>query len=255
MMFAKQEFFRMNNTARDGLRAALAQRDAAESALESAHQASARGRALIETITRQVEELDAASVRVASSMAAEMRAVIAGGSTPSVATNDREKTKNDVARTALDARRQAAEEVVGDFKAEEREREREVSDATAAVERAVRDILRVEAEAIAEKWAEVDLEARRLRIRLGVQGDPVWTAAGKSDAGCRATAQNFRDSDFGLQEQQAARAPWLEFSAALISDPDARLDFAGADRAIDEMRKERVARRAENERWTRGEAA
>ena len=245
----------MNNTARDGLRAALAQRDAAESALESARQASARGRALIETITRQVEELDAASVRVASSMAAEMRAVIAGGSTPSVATNDREKTKNDVARTALDARRQAAEEVVGDFKAEENACEQALSDATAAVERAVEDILRQEVEAIAEKWAEADAAARSLRIRLGREGDPVWTAAGKSDAGRRATGCNFQDADFDLRQRQAASAPWLDFASALLSDPDARLNFDGADLEIEKMRKERVARRAENERWTRSEAA
>jgi hypothetical protein len=126
-MFAKKGVSPMINTARDELRDALAQRETAESALESARQASARGRALIETITRQVEDIEAASVRAASSMAAEMRAAIAGGDTPSVAPNDREKAKNDAARTALDARRQAAEQVVADFKAEEREREREVA--------------------------------------------------------------------------------------------------------------------------------
>jgi hypothetical protein len=83
----------------------------------------------------------------------------------------------------------------------------------------------------------------------------VWIAAGKSEAGRRATSQNFQDGEYGLQEQQAARAPWLEFSSALSSDPDARLDFTAADIALEEMRRERAARRAENERWTRGEAA
>jgi hypothetical protein len=74
-----------------------------------------------------VEALDAESVRAASSLVDEMRAAIASGGTPSVATTDRDKAKSDAARTALDARRRAAEEVVGDFKAEEREREREVA--------------------------------------------------------------------------------------------------------------------------------
>jgi hypothetical protein len=150
---------------------------------------------------------------------------------------------------------EAARLVVADFKAEESACEQALSDATAAVERAVQDILRVEVEAIAAKWEESELAARSLRIKLGVQGDPVWTAAGKSDAGRRATSQNFQDREYGLQEQRAARAPWLEFSSALLNDPDAQLDFAASDLAIDEMRKERVARRAENERWTRGEAA
>jgi hypothetical protein len=86
----------------------------------------------------------------------------------------------------------------------------------------------------------------------------VWTAAGKSDAGRRATGQTFLDSDFGLQERQAAGAPWLEFSSALISDPDARLDFTAADLAIEEMRKERAERRSADQRFMarmRGEAA
>jgi hypothetical protein len=245
----------MINETRDELRDALAQRETAESALESARQASARGRALIEAITRQVDDLEAASVRVASSLATEMKAAIAAGGTPSVAPNDREIAKNDVARTALDARRQAAEQVVGDLAAEEGEREREVSDATAAVERAVQDILRVEVEAIAAKWAEAELAARSLRIKLGVQGDPVWTAAGKSDAGLRATGQNFQDDEFDFRQRQAASAPWLEFSARLLCDASAQLDFGDAEAAVEEMRKERLERRAADERYMRGEAA
>jgi hypothetical protein len=248
----------MINETRDELRDALAQRETAESALESARQASARGRALIEAITRQVDDLEAASVRVASSLATEMKAAIAAGGTPSVAPNDREIAKNDVARTALDARRQAAEQVVGDLAAEEGEREREVSDATAAVERAVQDVLRAEAEKITARWTEVDREARALRIKLGCEGDPVWRIAGQSDAGRRATGQNFQDAEFDFRQRQAASAPWLEFSSALISDPAARLDFTAADLAIEEMRKERAERRSADQRFIarmRGEAA
>jgi hypothetical protein len=188
-------------------------------------------------------------MRISSSLAGEMKAVIASGSILSVATNDREMAKNDVARTALDARRQAAEQVVADLAAGEREREREVSDATAAVERAVQDVLRAEAEKIAARWAEVELEARALRIKLGCEGDPVWRLSGVSDAGRRATYQNREDVEFDLQQRQIVREPWSDFSAALIHDADARLDFTAADLAIEEMRKERAERRAADERF------
>ena len=64
---------------RDQLRDALAQRETAESALESARQASARGRELIGTIVREIEAVEEASMRTSSSLAAEMRAAITRG--------------------------------------------------------------------------------------------------------------------------------------------------------------------------------
>ena len=235
---------------RDELRRTLGRRLAAESAFESARAATNRARDLVEEITRQVEDAAEDEKRVSWAAQDRLKAALRSGASPGDFVEERRSAGGDVA-----AKLEAARLVVADFKAEENACEQALSDATAAVERAVQDVLRVEVEAIAEKWAEVDLEARRLRIKLGAQGDPVWTAAGKSDAGRRATHQNFRDSDFGLQEQQAARAPWLAFSSALISDPDARLDFAAADIALEELRRERAARRAENGRWMRGEAA
>ena len=83
----------MINTARDELRDALARRATAEGALESARQASARGRALIETIAREIEAVEEASMRTSSSLAAEMRAAITRGGAPSVAANDRERRR------------------------------------------------------------------------------------------------------------------------------------------------------------------
>jgi hypothetical protein len=240
----------MINKERDELRRALGRRTAAESALESARAATNRARDLVEEITRQVEDAAADEKRVSWAAQDRLKAALRSGASPGDFVAERRSAGGDVA-----AKLEAARLVVADFKAEESACEQALSDAAAAIERAVEGVLRVEVEAIAEKWAEIDLEARRLRIRLGTQGDPVWTAAGKSDAGRRATHQNFRDCDFDLQEQQAARAPWLDFSAALISDPDARLDFAAADIALEELCRERAARRAENERWTRGEAA
>jgi hypothetical protein len=265
MLFAKKERARMVAIAkskpeegRDALRHAQSSLAAAEELDPAARAATNRARALVEEITRQLEDLEAASVRVASSLATEMKAAIAAGGTPSVATNDREKAKNDVARTALDARLQAAEQVVGDFLAEEREREREASNAKDAVERAIQDVMRGEVETIAARWAEVELEARALRIKLGREGDPVWRLSGLCDAGLRATGQNYQDVDFDFRERQITSGPWIEFSASLREDSDARLDFTAADRAIEEMRKERAERREANERFAlrmRGEAA
>jgi hypothetical protein len=232
---------------RDELRRALGRRTAAESALESARAATNRARDLVEEITRQVEDAAADEKRVSWAAQDRLKAALRSGASPDFAEERRSAGRDDIA-----GKLEAARLVVADFKEEENACEKALSDSTAAVERAVQDILRVEVEAIAEKWAEVDLEARRLRIKLGAQGDPAWTAAGKSDAGRRATSQNFQDGEFGLQEQQAARAPWLEFSSALISDPVARLEFSSADLAIEELRKERIERRAENERWMRG---
>jgi hypothetical protein len=235
---------------RDALRHAQSSLAAAQADLTAARAATDRARDLIEEITRQAEDAAADEKRVSWAAQDRLKAALRSGASPGDFVEERRSAGGDVS-----AKLEAARLVVADFKAEESACEQALSDATAAVDLAVQDILRVEVEAIAEKWAEAELAARSLRIKLGVQGDPVWTAAGKSDSGCRATYQNFRDSDFDLQEQQAARAPWLEFSSALLNDPDARLNFAASDLAIEEMRKERVARRAENERWTRGEAA
>jgi hypothetical protein len=233
----------MINKERDELRDALAQRETAESALESARAATNRARDLVEELTRQVESAAADEKRISWSAADRLKASLRSGASPDFAEEQR-SAGGDVA-----AKLEAARLVVADFKAEENAYEQALSDATAAVERAVQDILRVEVEAIAAQWAEVDAAARVLRIRLGAEGDLAWRIAGKSDAGRRATNQNSQDGEYGLQEQQAARSPWLEFSSALISDPDARLEFSIADLAIEELRKERAARRAENERW------
>ena len=241
--------FPLTNTVRDELRDTLARLATAEGALESARQASARGRALIETIAREIEAVEEASMRTSSSLAAEMKAAIASGGTPSVTPNDREMRKSDLARTALDARRQAAEQVVADLAAEERERERELSSAKAAVEQAVQSVLRGEAEKIAASWEEVDLKARAIRIRLGGRsGDPIWRLSGLSDRVGRALYQNSEDRGFDRPQSEIERGPWTNFAAALLRDSDAELDFAAADRAIEEMRKESAERRAADER-------
>jgi hypothetical protein len=139
---------------------------------------------------------------------------------------------------------------VADLAAEEREREREVSDAVAAVERAVHDVLRGEAEKIAASWEEVELKARAIRIRLGGRsGDPIWRVSGLSNRVGRALYQNRGDRKFDSPQSEIARGPWTDFAAALLGDSDAELDFAAADRAIVEMTKEREERRAADDRF------
>ena len=169
---------------RDALRHAQSLLAAAQADLTASRAATGRARDLVEEITRQVEDAAADEKRVSWAAQDRLKAALRSGASPDFA-EERRSAGGDVA-----AKLEAARLVVADFKEEENACEKALSDATAGVESAVQDILRVEVEAIAEKWAEVDLEARRLRIRLGAQGDPVWTAAGKSAAGRRATNQN-----------------------------------------------------------------
>jgi hypothetical protein len=259
MLFAKKERARMLAIAkskpqgRDALRHAQSSLAAARADLTAARAATDRARGLVEDITRQLEDIAADEKRVSWAAQDRLKAALRSGASPGDFVEERRSAGGDVA-----AKLEASRLVVADFKAEENDCEKALSDATAAVERAVQDVLRAEAEKITARWAEVDREARALRIKLGCEGDPVWRIAGQSDAGRRATGQNFQDAEFDFRQRQAASAPWLEFSSALVSDPDTRLDFTAADRAIEETRKERAERRATDERFIarmRGEAA
>jgi hypothetical protein len=244
---------RMINKERDELRRALGRRTAAESALKTARTASDRARAFLEDVVRQAEDHEEASMRASSSVVEEMKRAIASGGTPA---NNREMSKSAARSSELEAHRRAAEQVVADLAAEEREREREVSDATASVERAVRDVVLAEAETIAAKWAEVEAEARAIRIRLGTD---ISHLPGLSTKLGRAIYQNRNDDQFERPESEIARSLWTNFALALQrGDPDAQIDVREADRALEAMSNERAARRAENERFIarmRGEAA
>jgi hypothetical protein len=249
----------MTNATRNELRDALSRRAAAESALELARQATARGREVIETISREIEGIEAIATQASSDLVIAMKATIAGGGTPSTAANDRELAKNDVARTALDARRQVTEQAVAELVAEERECEHEASEATVAVKQAVEAVLRAEAEKIAASWLEVERKARAIRIRLGgLSGDPILRLPGTSTKVGRALYQNREDEEFERPQGDIMCEPWTKLSAALIHDADARLDFTAADLAIEESLKERAERQAANERILarmRGQAA
>jgi hypothetical protein len=249
----------MINKERDELRRALGRREAAESALESARAATDRARAFLEEVVRLFEDHEAASMRASSSLVEEMKAAIASGGTPSADANNREMAKSDVARTALDARRQAAEQVVADLAGESRAAEASLKSANEAVASAVREVVKAEAELIAERWAEVEAEARVLRIRLGGDGDPISRLPGFSQKLGRAIYQNRNDDQYRMPESEIARSLWTNFATALQrGDSDVQIDFSEADRALEAMRNDRAERRAADERFVarlRGEAA
>jgi hypothetical protein len=235
---------------RDEFRRVLERRAAAESALESARSATGRARDLVEEITRQVEDAAADEKRVSWAAQDRLKAALRSGASPDFAEERRSAGRDDVA-----AKLEAALLVVTDFKAEESACEQAFSDATASVERAVRDVVLAEAETIAAKWAEVEAEARAIRIRLGTD---ISHLPGLSRKLGRAIYQNRNDDQFERPESEIARSLWTNFAAALQREPDVQIDFSEADRALEAMSNERAARRAENERFIarmRGEAA
>ena len=234
---------------RDEFRRVLERRAAAESALESARSATGRARDLVEEITRQVEDAAADEKRVSWAAQDRLKAALRSGASPDFA-EERRSAGGEVA-----AKLEAARLVVADFKAEESACEQALSDATAAVERAVRDVVLAGAETIAAKWAEVEAEARAIRIRLGTD---ISHLPGLSTKLGRAIYQNRNDDQFERPESEIARSLWTNFAAALQREPDVQIDFSEADRALEAMSNERAARRAENERFIarmRGEAA
>src|ERR1700678_798937 len=236
---------------RDALRHAQSSLAAAQADLTAARSATNRARDLVEEITRQVEDAAADEKRVSWAAQDRLKAALRSGASPDFAEERRSAGRDDVA-----AKLEAALLVVTDFKAEESACEQAFSDATASVERAVRDVVLAEAETIAAKWAEVEAEARAIRIRLGTD---ISHLPGLSTKLGRAIYQNRNDDQFERPESEIARSLWTNFALALQrGDPDAQIDVREADRALEAMSNERAARRAENERFIarlRGEAA
>jgi hypothetical protein len=239
---------------RDELRRALGRRETAENALESARAATDRARDLVSELTRQLEDAAADEKRVSWAAQDRLKAALRSGASPGDFVEERRSAGGDVA-----AKLEAARLVVADFKAEENDCEKALSDAAAAVEMAVRDVVLAEAEMIAAKWAEVEAEARVLRIRLGGDGDPISRLPGFSEKLGRAIYQNRNDDQYRMPESEIARSLWTNFASALQrGDPDVQIDFREADGALEAMREERAERQAADERFVarmRGEAA
>lgn len=243
----------VSNNAREALRHAQGNLAAAEAALQAASATTSRARAMLEEIVREGERLEADGRRAADALEDKIRGAIEAGAPPPA--GDMSKS---AARSDLDARRAMVERIVADFAAAEHEAELALSGATAVVERAVQDVLRSEVETIAARWAKADREARELRIKLGRESEPIWRLSGLSDAAHEALGANARDADFRLEESRIMREPWENLAKSLVASADARPDFADADRAIAQLRREREDRQAAHAAFVarmRGEAA
>jgi hypothetical protein len=139
----------MNNESREALRVALGDRAAADAALAHAHEAAGRAREILAGVIAESEKLDAAERRAAEVIENQLRDALRLGNAPPAPASDRDVSKNAAARTAIDVRRSAAERVVSDFAAAEREAAEAFQDAQAAVAGAIKGVIRLEAARLA----------------------------------------------------------------------------------------------------------
>ena len=235
----------MTKDAREALRSAQLDLAQTESTLEAAQAATGRARALLGSIVREAEDHEAVERSASSALASEMKAALLTGAAPSVSASDREMAKSAAARATLETRRRTAEQVVAELTGEEREAEEDVATAREAVSEAIRGVLRATAAQIADRWEAVEFEALALRERLGRISGAVWKVGAIDDASRRALQAN-TEASFGELDRMIENQ-WVQFGAALMRDPDARIDFAPVDDARAAERGERENSRRANE--------
>jgi hypothetical protein len=123
------------------------------------------------------------------------------------------------------------------LRAEEISADEAVATAREAVGEAIRGVLRPTAAQIAERWEAIDAQALTLRERLGRISGAVWKVRAIDDASTRALRANseaaFNELDRLIESQ------WIEYSAALLHDPESRIDFGPVDDARAAERDER----------------
>ena len=147
---------------RDELKRAHDALAAAERQLDAARTASSNGRKLVDELTREFERHETIEKRLANSIATNLKAALrAGGQPPSA--NEREVSKNSVARIEIETRRSTALQVVSELASEEHEAEQAVATARNDLNGAVQTVLRAEAAEIAARWAPLDAQARAMR--------------------------------------------------------------------------------------------
>jgi golgin subfamily B member 1 len=219
----------MNNESREALRVALGDREAAEAALAHARETADRARSILEEVVREGERLDAIERRAADALADNMRSSLVSGAPPSAPASDRDVSKSAAARAALDARSAAAQRVVSDFAAAEREAAEAFQDAQAAVSAAVKDVVRSEAARLASRWAAVDQDAHALRARLGSAYGLV-SNVGALDAAVLQAINLNTDVRVDMEVNAAVEASWSTLAAELAQNSEAQIDFALVDR-------------------------
>jgi hypothetical protein len=232
-----------NSEARAELRAAHAELAKAEAAFATAQRATDRARQMLDAAIRDNERQDAASRQAADALVDQARDAIAAGCIPSISTG----SKNAVARAELEARRVTAERIVSDFAAASRSASDIVGTAKEAVAKAIRVVIKSEAESLAARWAIVDAEAQAVRARLGRVYGPVWRLEGLGGDVSRAISMN-EDDRLDLEENHTVADAWTDFADALTRNPEARPDFVALDRVRGSAREERTQSQAAIER-------
>jgi hypothetical protein len=227
-----------NSEAREALRVALGDRAAAEAALAHAREVSDRAREILEGVTRDGEKLDADLRRAAEAVEDQLRGAVLTGAAPSAPASDRDAAKTAAARAAIAVRQQAAERVVSDFAAAERDAAEAFQDAQASVASAVKNVIRSEAARLASRWAVVDEEARALRTRLGAPYGVLTNVGALDDTVLRGITAN-ADDRTDLLVNSAVEASWSSLAAELQSNFEARIDFGPVDQARESARADR----------------
>jgi hypothetical protein len=240
----------MNNEAREALRVALGDREAASAALEHAHETANRARSILEEAVRESEKLDATDRRASEVIENQMRDALRIGHAPPAPASEKDVSKSAAARAALDVRRAAAERVVSDFSAAEREAAEHFQEAQSAVSAAVKGVIRAEAARLAARWAVVDEEARALRARLGAPYGLISQLGALDGEVLRGITAN-ADEPADLAESQAVEGAWASLAAGLQSDPEARIDFGPVDQARESARADRERSHASDEEIAR----
>jgi hypothetical protein len=237
---------RMNNESRETLKVALGDQAAAEAALAHARETADRARGVLAGVIAESERLDAIERRAAEAIENQMRDALRIGHAPSVATSDRDVSKSAAARAAIDVRRAAAERIVSDFSAAEREAAEAFQDAQSAVSAAVKGVIRAEAARLAARWAQVDAAAHVLRGRLGAPYG-LLSNVGALDAAVLQAINLNADEPADLAASQAIETAWLTLAAELAQNSEARIDFGPVDQAREEAKAARARSHASDE--------
>jgi hypothetical protein len=168
----------------------------------------------------------------------QMRDALRLGNAPPAPASERDATKTAATRASLDIRRAAAERVVSDFSAAEREAAEAFQDAQASVAAAVKAVVRGEAAALAAKWAQVDAEARDLRTRIGAPYG-LLSNVGRLDETVLQAMRLNADDGTDLDVNGAVETAWQTLASELQRDPETTIDFALVDRARAEAKADR----------------
>jgi hypothetical protein len=210
---------------RDELRHAHDALAAAERALEKARAATENGRKFLDDLVRESERHAAVEKQFTESIATNLKAALQSGASPTFG-NEKEASKHASGRADIDTRRAVAVRIVADLHDDEKRAEQEVEEAKKGVETAVKDVLKAEANSIAERWAPIDREARALRAKLGRHHGPVSRLMISSPTVSAAISANHEEQYHPAMN--AIDDAWSAFGAALLQDPDAALNFPEA---------------------------